>query len=251
MNATALVSVALMLLSLAPAASAQATSPSVAERRAAYSRQYREATAAGDAAGAARVLRAAIGDPVTDPAHMPVMCAALAVAERQITTGAPSAPPPPACSSAGAPPAAAPAPSPARAAAASPPASHATTPDPTRPPVVVLLATRPSRSWAPSAGPIALAAGGAASLALAGVLVALRDGALAPCSMQGNRALCPDAATLDRARDSVALTAGANAALAVGATAVLAATAWWLIDGRAVVPTVSATGAQIALVGRW
>ena len=127
------------------------------------------------------------------------------------------------------------------------------------PPPVTVTISRPTvqvtptpvQSWRPAAGPIALWSVGAGSLAVASVLYALRASALAPCEQNGGRVVCQDAASLERARDSVALTQGANVALGIGVTAAVAGTAWWLFGGRAVVPTVSDRGVNVAFVGTW
>lgn len=107
------------------------------------------------------------------------------------------------------------------------------------------------RSWVPTTGPIVLWSVGGASLVLVGILATLRDGALSGCVMRGDTAVCQDAAAIDRGRSAVGLTMGANGALAVGITALVAGTAWWLLDGRAVVPVVTPEGASLAYAGRW
>ena len=87
-------------------------------------------------------------------------------------------------------------------------------------------------------------------MATAAVLTALRASALDGCSVEGDRARCNDAAALDRARSSVELTMGVNAALGVAAAAVAAGAAWWLVE-VAVAPSVTPTGASLTVAGSW
>jgi hypothetical protein len=116
---------------------------------------------------------------------------------------------------------------------------------------VIRLVLTPTRSWSPSPGPVALWSVGAASLAAAGVLAVLRADALGPCTTRGNVASCPDTQSLDRARTVPTLSAGTNIALGLGVAAVAAGSLWYVLGGRALVPTVTAEGATLAISGRW
>lgn len=142
-----------------------------------------------------------------------------------------------------------PAPRLAPAAPAEPPPREAPRPLVLRPVVSVSFAST-RRTWTPTAGPVAMWSVGAAALVAAGVLATLRDDALAGCTVTGDNATCRDAASLERARGSVNLTTAANVSAAVGATALVAGTTWWLLGGRSVVPVVSPDGVYVALAGR-
>lgn len=116
---------------------------------------------------------------------------------------------------------------------------------------VIRVVLTPTRSWTPSAGPVALWSIGAASLVTAGVLAALRADALGACQTRGEVASCPDTQSLDRARTVPMLSTGTNVALGIGASALVAGSLWYVFGGRAVVPTFSAEGATLAVSGRW
>jgi hypothetical protein len=83
------------------------------------------------------------------------------------------------------------------------------------------------------------------------VSVVLRADALGPCTTRGNVASCPDTQSLDRARTVPTLSAGTNIALGLGVAAVAAGSLWYVLGGRALVPTVTAEGATLAISGRW
>lgn len=70
---------------------------------------------------------------------------------------------------------------------------------------------------------------GAASLVTAAVFAGLADSALSSCTVTGERAVCPNATELMRARVSTDYTAGANIALGTGLTLAVAGGAWWLL----------------------
>lgn len=233
-----------------------------------YQSRYDRALASHDYRGAASVLRDALRDPASPEAALPLYRAGLAVALLRAGETAAAAEVARACSAdpseavatqcgsvlretAPTPePPAAPAPPP------SPAAPREARPAPPEPPAapVVRIEMRPApRSWVPSAGPLVLWSLGAASLAASGALAAARSDALAACSVRGDTAVCRDQASLERARESVALTTATNTALAVGLVAIAAGTSWWAIESSrpVAVPMVTTDGASIALAGRW
>ncbi len=111
--------------------------------------------------------------------------------------------------------------------------------------------SRLASTWRPAVGPVVTAGVGAASLAVAAVLLVLRDDALAACSVSGDTARCPTQDAMSRARSSVELTAAANVALAAGLTGIAAGAVWYMAGGRevAVVPTVTAHGIIVTAGG--
>lgn len=226
-----------------------------------YQARYDRAFAVRDYTGAATVLREAIADPTTSTADVPRYRAALARAllsggrfdeahreayecielapcaevlreldARRLLTPSPPAPPAPPVERVPA---------------------QAPTPRRLSPPVVRVILTPHGRSWAPRTGPVVLWSIGAASLVTAAVLATQRADALAACNVEGDRARCPNATALDRAREAPGLTMGANVALGVGLAAVVAGTGWWLADGATVASSVTADGATVSIAGRW
>jgi hypothetical protein len=112
-------------------------------------------------------------------------------------------------------------------------------------------ASRLASTWRPAVGPVVTAGVGAGSLAVAAVLLVLRDDALAACSVSGDTARCPTQDAMSRARSSVDLTTAANVALAAGLTGIAAGAVWYMAGGRevAVVPTVTAHGLTVTVGG--
>lgn len=232
-----------------------------------YQARYDRAVASRDYASAATVLREAIADPATTAAAVPLYRAALtrvllvggrpeearreaqgcielapcAEVLRELDARRPLVPPP----------VASPAPPVVRAPEPAHVASPAPMPSPPAPPVVRVILTPRGRSWSPRTGPVVLWSVGAAALVTAAVLASQRADALADCRVEGDRAMCPNATALDRAREAPGFAMGANVALGVGLAAIVAGTGWWLADAAMVAPSVTAEGATVSIAGRW
>lgn len=116
-----------------------------------------------------------------------------------------------------------------------------------------LLPTPPrmSRREPSHVGPVVLWTTAAVSLAVAGSLAIARSAALEPCMVQGDRAVCPDAASLETARQAPSLALGANVLLAVGLVSAAAGAAWWIISSVTVSADPSTGSASLSMGGRW
>lgn len=116
----------------------------------------------------------------------------------------------------------------------------------------------PSRapSRVPSAGPpggaLALLTVGSVGVVTGVVLHVVRANALAPCTVSGDVATCPDSETLQAARAAPGLALGGNLALGVGLAAAAGGLAWWAFGGSREAPVALAVGpGGVGVSGRW
>lgn len=114
--------------------------------------------------------------------------------------------------------------------AAQPPRAAVAGRAPQQPPATPQPPARSAEGRGVPAGAIVLWAAGGASLALAGVGLALHGESSSACAVQGEVAICPDAAAAARAGDAGTWAAVANASFAVGLAALAGGTVWWLVD---------------------
>lgn len=84
----------------------------------------------------------------------------------------------------------------------------------------------------PGIGPWLVMGGGAAAMATAGILGALRANVLAGCRVSGDDAFCPTPAALEQARMAPTYATAGNIALGLGSAMVAGGFLWWALAPR-------------------